>query len=371
MERIRRAGFATAVAIALVTVLLPAGVLAARQVSVANRDDDSVSAAPSPTTTTTSVAPEGSGNIVPPLPDTTTAVTAPTAPKPGIPTTVTTKPKVTAPTVPAGTYAPAQYKDPDIAFVPYSSGQSSWTVTKNGVTLSLRIEPTAPRAGEEIKFFAEATSPDQPCCSAGIVYGDSISDQRDSSWSCPGGGPSAAGTRRWVFTHTYNLPGPKEFLFSAGTGNCSVAPKVAALQGWLDVAPGARPTTQGPVLPTVKVSRGMPVAGHENDRTYASLAGDAYDQDGYLARVVIDWGDGSRDSLKNTMGCTPGTGGWPVSFGTRMFIPPHGTSQPEHHYAQPGTYQVTVTAYSTGCGGLDEQSGAISFPWHATPPTAS
>lgn len=39
VKRVSRAGAASAVAIALVTVLLPAGVLAARSVSIANRED--------------------------------------------------------------------------------------------------------------------------------------------------------------------------------------------------------------------------------------------------------------------------------------------------------------------------------------------
>ena len=61
--------------------------------------------------------------------------------------------------------------------------------------------------------------------------------------------------------------------------------------------PGARPTTtvtvlasagQGPALPKVVLSRGGPVAGHENDYLYVTLMGWADDPDGFVRTLLVD-----------------------------------------------------------------------------------
>lgn len=368
MNRIRKAGFAGAVAV-LVTLLIPTTVLAARSVASSNRQREVAREADGTTTTTGVRVPETvPGVSTSTAPPGVPLVPAPTTLKPVTPTTLMAKVPNTMVTTPPRNYSAAQYLSPDIFFLPYSPGQSSWEGTKNGVTMSVRIEPASPRAGEPIRFFFEATSAD-PCCRFHMVYGDGHSDEKDNAWSCPDGGPQSPGTRRWEYTHTYNLAGPKEFLFNPGTGNCRVSALGAGLQAWLDVSPGQLPTTQGPSAPTVVADDTVPVPGHENDRSYVTVYGQAHDQDGYVARMIVSWGDGSPDATYNSQtACTPGPSGWPVSFGNTMWLPHQ--PPPAHHYAQAGTYEVRVTAVTTGCGGLDNQTGSASFQWSAPSPVS-
>jgi hypothetical protein len=88
------------------------------------------------------------------------------------------------------------------------------------------------------------------------------------------------------------------------------------------------------------------------------------DGDGYVRKLVYDWGDGTPTvdvGLVADRPCEDSPTRWPSS---------QAFTGIGHHYAKDGHYRVTVTVVSTGCDGKDEQrnSNAIDISWPSTAP---
>lgn len=260
-------------------------------------------------------------------------------------------------------YGPAA---PGSVIVPSSPGQSSWTAVSNGVTLAMRMEPKAPRAGDIVRFIVEATSPEVPCCALYWWLGDGYGFD-EGMWGCPtDGGPASPGTARVETTHVYNVHGHMSFMFGAIPGNCQrqaagINDAQAVMYGYIDIAPGTA-SAQGPTRPSASLAR-MRWVGHETDLSYLSVGGRASDQDGYISRLTVDWDDGSAPQTfpGDTRSCKDNSVGWPQ--GSDVFFP--GTSRPPmvHLFTRPGTYAVTVTASSFACDGSEEQQGSATLAW--------
>ncbi len=290
-----------------------------------------------PTTTSTAAA-------------TTSTVARTTSTKPAAPATTTTK---AAPSNGSAEQGPGSYgpRDKNSVTVPYQPGQTSWSGVSNGITLTVTMQPASPKAGDTIRFAMEATTGTPTCCQIHIWFGDGF------------GWPSGLSTdpcsaydfgRRAEVAHTYNAHGRREFMFSAFANGCKGDGPLGTLYGSFDVAPGVS-SAQGPSLPIVRFDRTVPLAGHENDPSYLTVVGQAIDSDGYITKMVLDWGDGSPlQTFSGDRGpCRPSLSGWPLESMAIFFTDPRVF----HHYAASGTYRVTLTAYSTGCDGSMEQRG--------------
>jgi surface-anchored protein len=85
----------------------------------------------------------------------------------------------------------------------------------------------------------------------------------------------------------------------------------------------------------------------------------ARDEDGQISRFEIDYGDGSpRETYQaDVMKCQRTPSGWPAASQSTL-----GAGK-AHHFTKPGTYTITVTAWSTGCDGTMPQSGSTSFTY--------
>jgi hypothetical protein len=231
--------------------------------------------------------------------------------------------------------------------VPYEPGRHAWDVTSNGIRI--RVSVTAAVAGTPAAFHVTTSSSQSGCCVVWMAYGDSF-----TAGEMPCGHPDPD----VLFAHVYNKPGKTPFLVQVGTGTHCAALGDGALYGWFDVAPGVT-TAQGPALPIVKLDSSDPVPGHAGDASYLSLWGEGADADGYLDRFVAAWGDGTVTTFDGDgNACQTGLGGWPVSSVGWLPVTP-----PFHHYTAPGTYVVTLTAYSTACDGSAEQLGSSSMQW--------
>lgn len=285
-------------------------------------------------------------------PPTTAAPTTTAAPAPRPPRAAKAKAAPKAPS--AGSSRTLGPRPPGSAVFGYTPGRSEWSATSNGIAMSIRMEPAAPRTGDLVRFFLTASSA-RICCGLYMVYGDGFTS---GSSGC-GTQPGAASTE---LTHGYNKAGQWEFLFQASDGACGDHMQHGAIYGWIEVAPGTT-TSQGPSQPTLQIGDNNLQAGYSNDdRSYVTVAGTARDEDGYIARFVVDWGDGSpTEQLPggDGAGCRPTSSGWPAPSMGNMPTNPPAT----HRYAARGTYAVTVTAYSTGCDGRDEQHVTKSFDW--------
>lgn len=332
-----------------VALLLTVGVSAALTVD----PDDGVQHVRTAAPTSTTMAPEPE----PDLPETTTSSTTAAPPAATSKLAAAPRPKATAAPRPAGNGASSQLgpRSPESVVFPFESGRTSWSATSNGVQLAVTIDKATPKAGEPVTFTLTAGSATLPCCGFYLTVGDGTSWAKDNGYGCPGGPPGPA-TRTTQTSQVFNKAGRWEFVYSGITGNCRTSGVPAHMYAWIEVAPGTS-TSQGPQQPTIKVDRYGP-APHWDEPGYVTVYGQGRDEDGYVAKLVVDYGDGTTEQFPGDgAGCRPGASGWPAaSMAWTPTDPP-----PTHRYASPGTYKVTVTAYSQGCDGRDVQSVSGSF----------
>jgi hypothetical protein len=248
---------------------------------------------------------------------------------------------------------------PGSVVIPYQPGQSTWSATSNGLSFDISMSPQHPVTGEQVTWRITVTRAGH-CCDVYEVFGNGATA---GEGTC-GGGDSGSYTAD--FTTYYNKTGRHEFLVGGSpTGDCS---QQGDVYGYYDVGSGTT-SSQGPDVPTLKVDSSTRPAGHDNDFSWASAWGQAQDDDGYIAFMTLNWGDGSATSTyDDTQQCVEGTDGWPSGS---MWQLPYGSSMPVHHYDKPGTYIVTETAVSTGCDGKDAQHVAASFQWVVPAPSGS
>lgn len=236
----------------------------------------------------------------------------------------------------------------------YEPGRADWSAVSNGVRISVHIAPTVPKFGQVVRFDVTASAPSGTCCYVTMIYGD--------GFQSPQGECVASGTSvRRAFEHAYNKAGRKRFAVGASRGGCASGGGIFAS---LDVAAG-QTTAQGPALPVVHVDTAARPAGHEDDTSYVTLAGDASDDDGYVSWFVVDWGDGATSTYHNGDPCQRSTDGWPTPSWAPL---PGEPNPPTHHYAKAGTFRVTLTAYSTSCDGAEVQHAAAYLDWVWAPP---
>lgn len=310
----------------------------------------------------------------PPAPTSTTqtSVVTPTTARAATPSTPATPPRPsTKPTpAPATTKAPARAagasieqpigsygpRDPSTVTVPYQAGQSSWSGVSNGIALKVTMQPASPKAGEPIRFVLEATAPTATCCQSHVWFGDGFGwptglDMRECD--------AHALVKRSEVVHTYNAHGRREIMFSAFANGCAGDGPQGTLFASFDVAPGAG-TGQGPALPNVRFDTTVRPPEIPNDSRYLTVGGMVTDDDGFIQKLILDWGDGTAQNLPGAgMGCRPSVSGWPLQ--TMVLIPSNPVVM--HHYSAPGVYRVTLTAISTACDGSDEQRGVGALTW--------
>ena len=127
------------------------------------------------------------------------------------------------------------------------------------------------------------------------------------------------------------------------------------------------PVTTSTVVPVSTTLRPPPTAappvsrpaGHEEDHSWVKLGIDAFDDDGWMRTVTVDWGDGSpAQTFTGGIPCTVWSSGWPAP--SRILVWERTT----HHYLAPGSYTITVTALSTACDGVSApQTGRRTVAW--------
>ena len=374
----RRFGFSALVGF-FVAVVLTGGVVSAASVNGEPPSDErrartageSVAGlAPEASTTTASTtvaAPPRTVTTAPTGPTTVRlrppATTSTTRPAPGTPTTKA--PSTTSTVVLRSTRANFGPLDPTAVEIPFSAGRTTWTGVSNGVSITVRTDKPAPKSGEQIQFDIEMSGAGHDCCGLWFLFGDGSVDAQKNGWSCPDGGPAGPGPVHFRSTHTYNLDGRWTFGVYPIIGSCrDPGPHASpSLFGSIEVMPGTT-TAQGPARPRVIVDTTTRPAGHETDYSWASVAGEVTEEDGWIRSVELDWGDGSpRQSFGGTsadMACPPTPSGWPRPNRKTIF-----TNEAIHHYSRPGPYTITLVAVSTACDGASEaQTGTDTVGWH-------
>lgn len=342
----------------LVVLMLTAGVVAAAVVEPSAPADQ-------PVTGTVSLGASQLSAEALEEPASTTTTPAP-APAATTPSTSTSGGSTAAPPLPG-------HRTPGAVVTPFKAGRTEWTGVSNGITLRLVMTPPSPRAGEPVTFLAEASMPaGSLCCHLMLQFGDGSEGVYPPYPPLGDTGGCAArelksNTVRGEIRHVYNKAGRWNFSLSARWGGvCAAGPTgYGSLDGQLEIGGGAPPTPQGPAPPSVRPASIYPYAPR-----VITLAADVADNDGYIDRVVVDWGDGSpTETYKNPHPCKTTPGGWPAGTHTKL---PHwmGVASVTHRYADDIPRKVTVTAVSTGCSGAGEQTGSASltFPEPLPPP---
>ena len=296
-----------------------------------------------------------------PTPSASTSPTPTPTPKPTATTAAPTAsptprdtPTAAATRSSGGGYTNYGPRPPGTVTAPYVPGQRSWDVTSNG--FRIRVSATAAKAGTPMTWTVDASSGARGCCAVYLLFGDGYG--ATPTMECDAPDPSVS------YTHTYNRGGRKEFMVQVGDSRSCGASGDGGLYGTFDVADGPS-TSQGPSLPVVKFDTSTPVPGHEGDHRYVSLYAEAQERDGHLTKLVVDFGDGTSKSFAGDQNpCRRSPDGWPT--GSMVWLP--HDPPPYHRYAKPGTYRLTLTAYSAGCDGRQVQTGKASFTWTVPTP---
>jgi hypothetical protein len=167
------------------------------------------------------------------------------------------------------------------------------------------------------------------------------------------------------FGHGYRRPGTymaKAHVETTTFCSASPAPESRDIGVSVTVLAGPQPSN-GPVEPEAFISETWP-PNRDAARVYVSARG--RDDDGFVSRMTVDWGDGSAPTNFDypPSSCQdPGTT-WPYSSDFQ-------TANTDHGYATPGKYTVRLIVTSVGCDGKDAQTAtaetAVSYP--SSPPS--
>lgn len=339
----------TIVTAAIVVVLLPASVVAARVVGDQQTSQRNVASSPTSEARSAGQA-EGESPTLSPA-------TVPVPPPPA--ENVDLGPSVAPDARMGPSTATDDGREPGWVEVPFTPGQSSWSVVSNGVGLSMQIDPASPKAGDVVHFSIDISTSQQPCCEVSLLFGDGFQTPQGHGYACPDGG--SPGSRHFEFDHAYNQAGRMGFTLYGFPSNCTATDRhVGTLYGFLEVVAGSS-TPQGPSLPSFEGGPSVAPQGHEGDTSYVTVAGVARDEDGFVTSVVIDWGDGSPvEPHPGDTACQPSPSGWPLPSQAVLF-----TGSNEHHYSHARSYTVTVSVVSSGCNGQQQQVGSAAFSWQA------
>lgn len=221
----------------------------------------------------------------------------------------------------------------------------------------MAVEPAYPRAGELVRFHIEATDSDGGIMAMGFDAGDRRLRTRPSAPAvacaldpdAPRDEPPPT-VQHGSYDYIYRVAAEHHFTVMAATGSCSREPHYAELEGTITVLAG-QTTSNGPRPPEGSVAENLEGAPANGVR----MSVGAWDDDGVVRRVHVDWGDGSEPSVLDVAEgdhtCVDEPNAYPTSGDTHTL---------DHVYATAGTYTVTATIVSTGCDGQAAQSVTVT-----------
>lgn len=163
----------------------------------------------------------------------------------------------------------------------------------------------------------------------------------------PPSGPAPAENDTRVLRHSYRTPGTYTIRVQIMSGHCQdTEVETKEVSGTITVVQGGTPTN-GPLPPKPHIEDRRSL--YEAPPLEAAFYLGGGDEDGFVRRAVVDWGDGTVETLVDAplSGCQETPGLWPSTYLDGRDV--------KHTY-EPGTYTMTVTVTSVGCGGEDVQT---------------
>jgi hypothetical protein len=259
-------------------VLLPAGVWAATTVSGGTSTRIAAGARAGATGFGSAVLEEDGAPGLSPVISVAPAPVSTSTPAPATATTATTRPatRSTTTTKPPATTGATVTLPPGVPWpstppptgLPNIPAGSAWENQNAGVTARMRIEPTAPVAGQPVKFLIDYSS-GEPCCTVMVDFGDGSHYSLNNGVSC---GELSPGAHQAVTTHTYaaagaykpvvgviaalpctswvgpGVPNPPDIHGTQVTGCIGVGPGPAAQKGCSPFPPFAPDQLVSPVI---------------------------------------------------------------------------------------------------------------------------
>jgi hypothetical protein len=220
--------------------------------------------------------------------------------------------------------------------------------------LSVESSPVPVAVGQTVTIAVVDESRLPTYRSTDFGDGTPVNPQAAFAYTCnPTGDYTAVTSPRGFATHAYAATGTYTVtVTSLAVDPCNpqavIAPVIATAQ--VDVNAADAPVSNGPARPSIAA-----VPGHSGSPGQAAITVSAADDDGFIARLEVDWGDSSIEELiEASKPCQLGPNGWPST--PQSHPPLHLT----HQYMTAGTHPVQVTAVSTDCDGGYEQRAATS-----------
>lgn len=247
-----------------------------------------------------------------------------------------------------------------------------------GLVLTVSASPRRSRAGSFVTLTVRAKDTAGSWNGSEVSFGDGPGPIQGASVDCASPRPNLLGQTpappepkpsdvTHEYRHAYRRPGVYTISVKVHSSQyCSDEnPETAEARLDVRVLPGDD-LSNGPAAPSAGLFRMDSGWDGEPESLTLDLEYSARDEDGWIERVVVDWGDGSAPQ---TLGpdddpCEEPDGRWPAG---------DVYDAVSHEYAAEGTYEVTLTVTSAGCDGRDEQiaTAQLSAPVADPPPPST
>jgi hypothetical protein len=168
----------------------------------------------------------------------------------------------------------------------------------------------------------------------------------------PTGAPPSGDETR-VLRHAYRAPGTYTIAVKVWTGHCQATDvEEKIVEGTITVVQGATPSN-GPLAPVPHIEDRRNINEDPGPGEVAFFLG-GKDEDGFVRRLVVDWGDGNVEVLVDAplSNCEETPILWPSTY---------LDGREANHVYPPGTFTLTVTVTSVGCAGDDVQTQSDDF----------
>ena len=262
-----------------------------------------------------------------------------------------TGPGPSAPAPKAGkTYDPSAEESAVFASPPPTSGPDG------PLEVSIELVTENPRAGQLVGYRVKVLRPYLGMHWFTVDFGDGRAQNGRglvTNPSCKGVQYDVVHTEDvdQVIEHSYRGGGTFDVTVTAGHVSSCAKPKLSATDRIrVEVQPGDV-ASNGPAWPYAYFLRiaGRPSPAPGGGRSVRFTPPIGGDDDGWVSRARVDWGDGTWTDFNFGLdGCNGTATAWP--HGHRVW-----DELVFHTYEQRGTYQVVLTIVSTGCDGQDPQ----------------
>ncbi len=218
--------------------------------------------------------------------------------------------------------------------------------------LHVEIEaPETARAGELVDIRASVRDDEGKLESVEARFGDdgpATAGGYDLVCSQSADDPSPrepATNERREFAHAYRSAGTYDISVSARSGGCFTKSETVTATATIRIL-GSTSRTNGPLQPEPSFTHEYYVDG-DRSRLVTDITG--WDHDGFVYRLVLEWGDESNPYVlvRPLTDCKDAPDRWPAEDWLQR--------SPSHRYARDGEYTLTLRAFSSGCDGGSKQ----------------